>query len=361
MVETKGMHRFKYDLPFGQILMRFRGDQEGQTLAETDITTINTNCLVSDTRKPPPGVQIATHKNVERDAFNSDMYKKYLQVNSTVGGGKVESAIVVIIDNLAMRDRNKQWKLLSSTHQKVFLETCGEDDCEVSKGRLEPLLKLYYGGPMMYTMNSDVRSGEANGSRVLFQELYLKEGLHPFDLEIDGGGVTNAVYASQVHSILVKHENQRMKPECFEVKSMQRTFKAKIKDGKKITKHEMRGTQFPLISNTATTGHKLQGSSLMALLVNRWYYGKNWVYVVLSRVRSMAGLYLLQPLLKQLDKYEVDVNMLGMLKRFRETITLTTITTDEYNDMQTPIPAFNNMDQFATQVHAYMDRQSNVE
>ena len=99
----------------------------------------------------------------------------------------------------------------------------------------------------------------------------------------------------------------------------------------------------------------------MALLVNRWYYGKNWVYVVLSRVRSMAGLYLLQPLLKQLDKYEVDVKMLGMLKRFRETITLTTITTDEYNDMQKPIPAFNNTDQFATQLHAYMDRQSNAD
>ena len=51
-------------------------------------------------------------------------------------------------------------------------------------------------------------------------------------------------------------------------------------------------TQFGAINNLATTGHKLQGVSLDNLVVNSWNDGcPNWVvYVVLSRVRMLAGL-----------------------------------------------------------------------
>jgi hypothetical protein len=36
-------------------------------------------------------------------------------------------------------------------------------------------------------------------------------------------------------------------------------------------------------SNNATTGHKLQGSSVDSIFVHAWIY--EWAYVVLSRVR----------------------------------------------------------------------------
>ena len=56
-------------------------------------------------------------------------------------------------------------------------------------------------------------------------------------------------------------------------------------------------TQIPVNSNIATTGHKLQGMSKDILVVNSWNYRcPNWVYVVLSRVRTLAGLYLIAPL-----------------------------------------------------------------
>jgi len=55
--------------------------------------------------------------------------------------------------------------------------------------------------------------------------------------------------------------------------------------------------QVPVNSNVATTGHKLQGMSKDVLIVNDWNYRcTNWVYVVLSRVRTLAGLYLMKPL-----------------------------------------------------------------
>eukprot|EP00985_Skeletonema_marinoi_P034985 scaffold45324_cov168-Skeletonema_marinoi.AAC.5 len=57
--------------------------------------------------------------------------------------------------------------------------------------------------------------------------------------------------------------------------------------------------QVPVNSNIATTGHKLQGMSkdVLIIIINDWNYRcANWVYVVLSRVRTLAGLYLMKPL-----------------------------------------------------------------
>lgn len=50
-------------------------------------------------------------------------------------------------------------------------------------------------------------------------------------------------------------------------------------------------------SNAATTGHKLQGMSKDILIVNSWEYNTpNWIYVVLSRVRTLNRLYLINSL-----------------------------------------------------------------
>jgi hypothetical protein len=42
----------------------------------------------------------------------------------------------------------------------------------------------------------------------------------------------------------------------------------------------MKGVQLPVVSNNATTGHKLQGSSVHSIFVHAWIYEKNWAYVV---------------------------------------------------------------------------------
>ena len=45
------------------------------------------------------------------------------------------------------------------------------------------------------------------------------------------------------------------------------------------------------VKNIATTGHQLQGMSKDQLIVSSWNYSsKNWIYVVLSRVRTLSGL-----------------------------------------------------------------------
>jgi hypothetical protein len=60
--------------------------------------------------------------------------------------------------------------------------------------------------------------------------------------------------------------------------------------------------QIPANINDATTGHKLQGMSKDVIVVSSWPTGglatmfKNWEYVVLSRVRTLSGLYLVEPI-----------------------------------------------------------------
>ncbi len=60
--------------------------------------------------------------------------------------------------------------------------------------------------------------------------------------------------------------------------------------------------QIPANSNDETTGHKLQGMSKDVIIVMSWPTGglsknfKNWEYVVLSRVCTLSGLYLVDPI-----------------------------------------------------------------
>jgi hypothetical protein len=60
--------------------------------------------------------------------------------------------------------------------------------------------------------------------------------------------------------------------------------------------------QIPANSNDATMGHKLQGTSKDVIVITSWPNGglaamfKNWEYVVLSRVRTLSGLYLVEPI-----------------------------------------------------------------
>ena len=70
-------------------------------------------------------------------------------------------------------------------------------------------------------------------------------------------------------------------------------------DCEDLTMHlgNARVAQIPVNSNIATTGHKLQGMSKDTLIVNSWNYQfSNWIYVVLSRVRTLSGLFLCRPL-----------------------------------------------------------------
>ena len=129
------------------------------------------------------------------------------------------------------------------------------------------------------------------------------------------------------------YENQDITPRRFRVESQATNFKTMLEMGAgDAIKTKMGGTQFPIVSNTATTGHKLQGCTVKNLLVNDWHCGSNWAYVVLSRVKKMKGLYLQEPLSTDLSKYAMKDEMREMLDEFRKKA-VKQITDSEYDEM----------------------------
>ena len=66
----------------------------------------------------------------------------------------------------------------------------------------------------------------------------------------------------------------------------------------------------PINMNNVTIGHKQQGMSKDWLVVVAWSLLQNWIYVVLSCVRLLNGLFLLKPMPGYcLDKFQVPPDL----------------------------------------------------
>ena len=80
---------------------------------------------------------------------------------------------------------------------------------------------------------------------------------------------------------------------------------------------KMKISQLPVVSNDATTGHKLQGRGVDQLFVHNWSYVTNWPYVMLSRVKTMAGLLCRSKLSTDLRKYAMPVKLHNLIQRLK--------------------------------------------
>lgn len=331
-IELDGTHRFKNDPPWGQMLRRFR---EGEPTLK-DIKCINDNCHL-DVKEPPPKIQVATHTNKDRDAVNCGYFEEYCLYNRPEDDSVFEGATIIFMDSLVMENSAKTYTAVKSNLVKRhFYENCSEDTCNYGKAarqRVDPALKLYPGCPMMLTDNTDVPNGQANGSRIFVRHVKVKTGEVPFRLKLDCGTTINGLFASQVESIQVQHENDDILPPIFDIKVQDFTFKTKMQVGTEDLVAKMGGKQFPIISNTCTTGHKLQGCTVKELLCNAWHYTGNWAYVVLSRVKEMKGLHIRHRLTMDLKKYKMPQNMKDMLAAFEEKCALSQFTDEDYDAM----------------------------
>ena len=345
-IELDGKWRFVKDPSYGEIMFRMR---EGK-LRPKDIDKLNERVIKDHVKSsyPPPKIQVATFKNKDRDAINASVFDEFTYDNRPRDGKTLKSACMVFMDDLAMHASSNQYTSISSNSvKKHFYQNCTENECshdKNSRSRVDPVLKLYHNCPMMLTQNKDVAGGEANGSRVFVKEIRVKPGEKAFPLKLRNGTEILGLFASQVSSIVAQHECKTISPSRFEVVSENITFVAKMHDKSICLDKEatgmfvrMRGTQFPLISNSCTTGHKLQGCTVDNILVNSWCYGCNWVYVVLSRVKTLEGLYLRKQLSHDLLKYAQNHDMKQMLKLFERTILVETISEEEYEAMESRI------------------------
>ena len=337
-IELNGMHRFKKDVSWGKLLMRMRNGE----LTKEDVEFINTKVVtVHKSRHLPKDLRYATYFNRDRVAINTALFEEHC-TRLRCHNVSTRDTLIVLADKLEAKTSHGTYEPFHN--RKIISENCGEDDIKFPKepyGRMGPLLKLYKGCQLMLVFKNNVRRGEVNRTTVTLISICLKPNIVPIEILIHKLPV-KAVYASQVVSIVLKHNNPKILPNMFKLKPIEFRITARILKPQVLQMKEddcemvkMKATQLPVISNQATTGHKLQGASINQLFVNNWNYTTNWPYKVLSQLRSSKGLYLHNKLSMDLTKYAMPWELQKMIQRLEKTAP-TFWTQEQYKDL------FNN-------------------
>ena len=333
-IELQGMHRFKDDPEWGFLLRRFR---DGLATIQ-DINIINSR-VVTENDALPQNIRYATYFNRDRDAINAALFEQRC-MDMQSGGLPLHDSILILSDNHFVQNGSRVYTTFQNP--KKIWEECGEDDIKVTKcsHRMDPVLRLYSGCRVMLPNNEDVKNGIANGTQANVVCVNILQGVIPFDVMINDTCKVQAVFASQVESVELEHVNARITPRIFKVTPKQHTFKVKISKPQMFqTKRDqteelhMKAIQVPILVNNATTGHKLQGCGVPIIFVHGWSNVRNWAYVILSRVRTLSGLYLREKLDTDLSNYAVPDELQSLLQKFRHALSPAMWTDEQYDEL----------------------------
>ena len=338
-IELNGMRRFKGDEQYGAIMMRLRNGQ----LTENDISVLNSKVIKKETELPHD-IQHVTYTNAYKATINIGIFEKYCKKKSIETGlTEVENAILIFGSDIKMQDGNNNYVTPEPSWEKWFFENYGEGQVETKKfyGRVDPCLMLYYDRPVMVNENLDVENGIANGTRARLIKIELKKNETPVSVNFKGINL-KAIRANQMSKIILKHENKKIGTKYFNLKPKKQSFGIKMthpnlcqtenKRGKNTYKMNMQMVQIPIIINNAMTGYKLQGQLINNLFVQCLNDERNWCYVVLSRIKTLKGLYLRKPLNKEnINKYnETPDRLREMINDFKRDLLHKPFTQEEY-------------------------------
>ena len=343
--ELKGLHRFKDDPEWGRLLNRLRNGK----VTLQDITEINRDCVFND-GVLPQNTQFGCYNNNDRDSINTGVFSRRCEELHRQGAS-LSDTLLILSDDYQVRNGNKQY--IPFTNNSFIWQNCGEDEVKVPRGmgRVDPVLKLYKNCPVMLTTNTDVGNGQANGTKAYVTDVILKPLEATHTVMLDGRIPVQAVTASQVAFVTLRHKNPRINPPTFTVAPKNYTnLRVKVPKPNSLQYKnneteilEMKATQLPFVVNHATTGHKLQGSSLDSIFVHSWSYRTNWVYVVMSRVRTRKGFLCRLPLSTDLTKYTMPNKLKQLLAAFKKQCNATILTSSEYEAIIEPTPSAPNV------------------
>ena len=325
MVELEGHHRYADDPELGQAMASARNGDDAKLRRMLTSREIRKNNLII-----PQGVgtRYATYTNKKRASINANIFREYLQ---TYHHAEVDTTIprgALIIRGTA-KWGTPSLALGPDAHKKLW-ENCSDAHCKTDAQLADPFLCLFFGCQLMVTDNIDVKHGIANGTCCQFVKAVLRHGTSIEPIEVHGRWV-NSVDINNVDHIELRYDVSYA-PKfvgTFKVQLRERAFKVdyplnEALMGKKSEEINIKLTHFPIISNFATTGHKLQGKTMASLVIAEWVAKPNWAYVVLSRVRTLAGIYLKDPLPANCS-FNPPQEYLTMIERLRNTILATAL------------------------------------
>ena len=320
MVELEGTWRFSECPKMTEAFPIIRR----QGLTPEIIAMFNERVINNQTVKMPDirFTKVVTYSNKKRQSANRCIFDEHIEKYHSKSDTYEIPTFSVIVKSDMRWSRNHI--PLTFTERKGVFSKCDETDVTLvgdSNKRCDPFLRLFYKMQLMYTDNLDVDNGVANGTTAVFENLVMKAGRRPHKIRYNGYWIF-AVNAEDVKFMRLRWADSTFKGTFkiqpswrkYNVQMTVQEFGSQVKITPKIGMH-----QFLVTTNHATTGHKLQGKTVTSLIVREWSKTKNWLYVVLSRVKTIEGLFLMEPIPSGIDT-KPPQELIQMLDRLRNTI-----------------------------------------
>lgn len=180
--------------------------------------------------------------------------------------------------------------------------------------------------PYMMTKNQNVAKGVANGTIATLIDVGLNINAVVRIINLSGH-LVYAVYADEVRCLVFKHSLKTWKKDlsfpsltqgCFPLVPMTKNTTVPLGNGDET--FSVKTTLFPCEIANILTGHKMQGQTVESIVLGnlsiKHKLGRTgWIYVVLSRVTSVAGLRLLTPLDNNPKKFKPRNEVTQEMKR----------------------------------------------
>jgi len=291
-------HRFINDPQWGEILERA---QVGK-ITDEDLLMLNER-LLSKVHLPETvdctktRIAYGCYCNRKRNQITDASFLKFVSKNSPHYTSAMEaSAATLIIKGFV----SKQRKDVGSDFHRLLWATCGDDNLTVSTTtKVDPCLKLIQGCPLMVNKTIDRKQNIVKGAMGHYIGVRWKPGCKPHIEDYHGYKVSCA-FMNDIECLVVKLQ---VNGRCIELHPEE--FSVTIKFPGFHNKNLLKGyqiLQFPVNLALAITGHKLQGMTLDIMVLSEINLSSNWLYVMLSRVTTLKGLFLMMPLTKQMFK-----------------------------------------------------------
>ena len=321
VIELTENHRQSTDRPWAESLERWRINQPN----DDDIAAVNSRFVDVLVERPPPQTIIAVTQNDHREAG-----MRYYET-------RINDAAHVILSE-SDHDWRKRGILLvqarlsqTEGHQKVRPQQQNYIR-EMNEKRLgfPGNLVCILGAPYMVTINTDVSKKIANGTMCHLYDIILRNDAAIRIHRTKNGAQMPTVYADEIVCILFHHRLAEFKAThnfdslplgCFPVITTKKTIRCKL--GKNNKTFSVSVTQFPCTLANIITGHKIQAQSLNSVILGtlskiHQYGTTGWIYVVLSRVRTLSGLFLLVKLCTDVKKYKPRISVMKEMTRLRK-------------------------------------------
>ena len=294
-----GIHRFRDDEAYGRILQRLcRGE-----MTQDDVDLINSRYVGAGGIQLPKKLDgdtcYACHTNKQRNAITAAIFQEHLRQTHPLADDTNEPpkhTIIIkgLIESVASSGAN-----VGVLRQRII--ELGDSDLRQGTKLISPHLCCYVGAYFMCNSNDNLKEhGTGNGTQARLVEVRLKANPASYGCEVWDGRKVWTVCASDVEYVKFEHYPRKGEsPRFF------RLVPKKVSAVAQVLPHDRADqtvpmkcnvTQLPVNASDAITGHKLQGLTKDNVIVCSWNKTTNWIYVVLSRVRTLKGLYLFRKL-----------------------------------------------------------------